>query len=183
MSERMHAVWYLTRQCLAWEAYRGTPARLQRSVARVQRAAGVEYLIVGAHALAAHGFVRATRDLDVWVRPSLENAKRVMSALESFGAPMTGVVAEDFASGEIFYRIGVEPVQIDVLTSVPGLSFEAAWRAKVSSRYGGEAVYVLSRADLITAKRAAGRHQDLADVEQLEALGESPGGRDEDSNR
>jgi hypothetical protein len=77
----------------------------------------------------------------------------------------------------------VEPVQIDVLTSVPGLRFEEAWRAKVSSRYGGEAVHVVSRADLITAKRAAGRHQDLADVEQLETLDESPDGRDEDSSR
>ena len=153
-----------------------------RDLLREFNAAGVEYLIVGAHALAAHGFVRATRDLDVWVRPSPENAKRVMGALESFGSPLTGVGAEDFASGEIFYRIGVEPVQIDVLTSVPGLSFEAAWRTKVSSKYGGEAVHVLSRADLITAKRAAGRHQDLADVEQLEALGESPEGRDDDSS-
>ena len=89
-----------------------------RDLLREFNASGVEYLIVGAHALAAHGFVRATRHLDLWVRPSLENAKRVMSALESFGAPLTGVRAEDFASGEIFYRIGVEPVQIDVLTSV-----------------------------------------------------------------
>ena len=90
-----------------------------RDLLREFNAAGVEYLIVGAHALAAHGFVRAPRDLDVWVRPSPENAKRVMSALESFGAPLTGMVAEDFASGEIFYRIGVEPVQIAAVLVQP----------------------------------------------------------------
>jgi len=136
-------------------------------------AAGVEYLIVGAHALAAHGFVRATRDMDLWVRPALENGRRVMAALAAFGAPTSEIGPEDFASAEIFYRIGVEPVQIDILTSVPGLVFEEAWGNRIESRYGDVSVGVLSKQDLITAKRAAGRHRDLADVEELEALSES----------
>jgi hypothetical protein len=129
---------------------------------------GVEFLIVGAHALAAHGHVRATKDLDVWVRPDRQNAPRVMRALSAFGAPTEGVTENDFGEPGITFQIGVEPVRIDIITAVDGLTFEPAWQNRVASEYGGEPVFVVSREDLIKNKRASGRPQDLADVAALE---------------
>lgn len=129
---------------------------------------GVEFLVVGAHAVAAHGHVRATKDLDVWVRPESANAKRVIAALQAFGAPTSGVSEKDFATPGITLQIGVEPVRIDVITTVDGLSFEPAWRNRVGAEYGGIQTFVLSRADLIANKRASGRPQDLADIAALE---------------
>lgn len=132
--------------------------------------AGVEFLVVGAHALAAHGHVRATKDLDIWVRPSLDNAARVMQALHAFGAPTQRVSVDDFAVPDIVYQIGVNPVRIDILTVVSGLDFENAWTRRVPSRYAGQPVFVLSMEDLIVNKRASGRPQDLADVAALEQM-------------
>lgn len=133
--------------------------------------AGVEYLVVGAHALAAHGHVRATKDLDVWVRASTENAAKVMKALEAFGAPTARVTARDFASPGIVYQIGVAPIRVDILTAIDGVTFEEAWPRRVASRYGERPIAVLSREDLVRNKTAAGRAQDLADLEALTKLG------------
>lgn len=128
----------------------------------------VEFLVVGAHALAAHGYVRATKDLDVWVRPQRENAARVMRALEAFGAPTHAVSEDDFAEPGITFQIGLEPVRIDIITAVDGLTFNAAWQNRVPSVYGGAPVFVVSRDDLIQNKLASGRPQDLLDVAELE---------------
>ena len=133
-------------------------------------AQGVEFLIVGAHALAAHGHVRATKDLDVWVKPERENAARVISALRAFGAPTQAVTEDDFAVPGITFQIGIEPVRIDILTAVDGLTFEPAWQNRVASEYGGEPVFVVSREDLIRNKRASARPQDWADIAALERL-------------
>ena len=130
----------------------------------------VEFLVVGAHALAAHGHVRATRDLDVWVRPDPENALRVRRALTAFGVPTQAVTKNDFAVPGITFQIGVEPVRIDIITAVDGLTFDAAWPNRVASEYGGEPVFVISREDLISNKRASGRPQDIADIAALERL-------------
>lgn len=135
--------------------------------------AGVEYLVVGAHALAAHGHVRATKDLDVWVRATPENAERVMTALEAFGAPTGRVSASDFAKPDIVYQIGEAPVRIDILTVIDGLAFEAAWPNRVATKYGDQPIHVLSVADLIANKRASGRPQDLADIDALTKIAES----------
>jgi uncharacterized nucleotidyltransferase DUF6036 len=131
-------------------------------------ALSVEFLVVGAHALAAHGYVRATKDLDVWVRPTSDNAERLIAALERFGAPTHSLTSDDFATPGITFQIGVAPVRIDIITTVDGLAFEPAWERRVSSNYGGEPVSVLSREDLIVNKRASGRPQDLVDVAELE---------------
>jgi hypothetical protein len=140
-------------------------------------AQGVEHLVVGAHALAAHGHVRATKDLDVWVRPSAENAARVLRALIAFGAPLHDLSIEDLSRPGLVFQIGVPPVRIDVLTALDGVEFEAAWRERMEARFGGLAVPVISRRDLIRNKRATGRLQDLADVERLEG-GPPAGGGD-----
>lgn len=127
----------------------------------------VEFLVVGAHALAAHGLIRATKDIDVWVRPSAENASKVLTALAEFGAPLFDLSVEDLCTPGVVFQIGVDPVRIDVLTAITAVEFDEAWVNRVESEFEGEAVAVLSRDLLIRNKTAAGRTQDLADVEWL----------------
>jgi hypothetical protein len=134
---------------------------------------GVEYLVVGAHALAAHGHVRATKDLDVLVRPDPANAARVLAALKGFGAPLHGLTEADLASPGLVFQIGVPPVRIDVLTAIDGVEFEEAWGARLRTRLADLEITVISKEHLIRNKRAAGRLQDLADVERLEQ-GQAP---------
>jgi hypothetical protein len=128
----------------------------------------VEYLVVGAHALAAHGHVRATKDLDVWVRPEAENALRVLRALRAFGAPLHDLTSEDLVQPGVVFQIGVPPIRIDVLTSIDGIEFTEAWEGRVATAFAEVPVFVLSRDHLIKNKKASGRLQDLADVERLE---------------
>ncbi|MCF6285113.1 MAG: hypothetical protein L3K26_07980 [Candidatus Hydrogenedentes bacterium] len=134
----------------------------------------VDYLVVGAHALAAHGHVRATKDLDVWVRPDAANAPRVIIALRKFGAPLHDLSEADLSEPGIIFQIGVEPVRIDVLTSVDGVNFTEAWDERTTSKFAGIPVAVLSKRLLIQNKRASGRTQDLADVEWLEEASGNP---------
>jgi hypothetical protein len=131
-------------------------------------AAGVEFLVVGAHALAAHGFVRATKDLDVWVRPEPENAERVIAALAAFGAPLHDLTVYDLSRQGLIFQIGVQPIRVDVITSIDGVEFEDAWRERVEARFADQTAAVLSRSHLIVNKRASGRDQDLLDVKWLE---------------
>jgi len=134
---------------------------------RAFRDEGVEHLVIGAHALAAHGYVRATLDIDIWVRPSAGNAARIWRALERFRAPLTKMKPDDFAEREVLYQIGVPPSRIDIMTSVTGLEFDAAWSRRIMAAFGDIDVPVLGGQDLRTAKRAAGRLKDLADLEEL----------------
>ena len=127
----------------------------------------VEFLLVGAHALAAHGHVRATQDLDVWVRPSLDNAKRVIEALRAFGAPLHDLAEKDLSTPGVVFQIGVEPIRIDILTVIDGVQFDEAWADRMMSKFADQPVAVLSREHLIKNKLAAARTQDLADVEAL----------------
>jgi hypothetical protein len=129
----------------------------------------VEYLIVGAHALAVYGHVRATRDIDVWVRPNRENAQRVLDALFDFGAPLGDLELEDLAKAGTIFQIGVPPFRIDVITQIDGVEFADAWPDRFAAGFGGVPVFVISRHHLIANKRTAGRLQDLADIEELEA--------------
>ena len=129
---------------------------------------GVEYLVVGAFALAAHGRVRATGDLDVWVRPEAANARKVLAALRAFGAPLQDLTEADLSRPGTIFQIGVAPLRIDVLTGIDGVDFGAAWSDRVTSKFADQTVPVLSVTHLIKNKRAAGRAQDLADLEWLE---------------
>ena len=130
-----------------------------------------EYIVVGAHALAAHGHVRATKDLDVWIGPHQDNAGRVFRALASFGAPLDDLKVDDLTTPNLVFQIGIAPVRIDIITSIDGVRFEDAWPDRIESEYSDQKVYVLSRRHLIQNKKASGRLQDLADVERLEKLG------------
>ncbi len=131
----------------------------------------VEYLVVGAYALAAHGRVRATGDLDVWVRPDPGNAKQVIAALKAFGATLHDLGEGDLSRSGTVFQIGVAPLRVDVLTSIDSVEFEEAWRERVIARFAGLEVPVLSARHLIRNKRAVGRTQDIADVEWLEQSG------------
>ena len=128
----------------------------------------VDYLIVGAHALAAHGHVRATKDLDVWVRPEHSNAQRVLLALSDFGAPLSDLTADDLSKKETIFQIGLPPFRIDIITSIDGVEFADAWPDRVETSFGGVPAFVISRHHLITNKKTTARLQDLADVQQLE---------------
>ena len=129
---------------------------------------GVEYLIVGAHALAAHGHVRATKDLGVWVRPEPTNAVRVLRALRAFCAPLLDLTEADLSTPGLIFQIDVAPVRIDVITAIDGVEFAEAWPARMQTRFADLETAVLSKEHLLRNKRAAGRLQDLADVERLE---------------
>lgn len=129
--------------------------------------AGVEFIIVGAYALAAHGYPRATGDIDIWVRNSEANASRVVRALAEFGAPASELSDTDFLLEDMVFQIGVEPCRIDLLTSIDGVIFDEAWADKASINLDGLRVHVLSRADLLKNKLASGRAKDMADVAWL----------------
>ena len=121
----------------------------------------VEYLIIGAHAQAAHGHVRATLDIDLWVRPTAANASRIWRALVRFRAPLSKMSIADFAEPEVLYQIGLPPSRIDIMTSVTGLDFESAWPNRMMVSFGDVVAPVLGLDDMRTAKRAAGRLKDL----------------------
>jgi hypothetical protein len=130
----------------------------------------VEYLIVGAHALAAHGHVRATKDLALWIRPDEQNAERVLRALSDFGAPSGDLTADDLSRKDTIFQIGMPPLRIDIITAIDGVEFAEAWPDRLASAFGGVPAPVISRHHLLINKRTAARLQDLADVQQLESF-------------
>lgn len=132
----------------------------------------VEFLLVGAYALAAHGLPRATGDIDLWVHAHAENAERVCRALARFGAPMHAIGPKDFKQPDVVFQVGVVPRRIDVMTAISGVAFDAAWPSRVEVEIGGLKIPVLSRQDLIVNKRTTGRLKDLADVQWLENKGD-----------
>jgi hypothetical protein len=132
--------------------------------------AGVDFLIVGAHALAAHGVPRATGDLDIWVRPTGDNAARTLRALASFGAPLADLSVDDLTRPDTVFQLGVPPARIDILSGITGVRFEDAWERRVLVEVGGRSVAVLSKADFVRNKTALGRPKDLADMALLDEI-------------
>jgi len=131
-------------------------------------AAEVDFLLVGAFAIAVHQYPRATGDIDLWVRPDPANAARVWEALARFGAPVSNVSVEEFSHPGFFYQVGVAPVRIDILTAIDGVSFEEAWAEKEYHQLEGVRVPVISRRHLLMNKKATGRPKDLADAAMME---------------
>ena len=129
----------------------------------------VKFLLVGAYALAVHGFPRATKDIDFFVWATPENAANLIRALVKFGAPMDGISEADFSSEGVIFQIGNSPRRIDIITAIDGINFDQAYGKKKVFAIEGLQVPVISLEDLITNKRASGRKQDLADVEKLES--------------
>lgn len=147
----------------------------QKDLLRAFNEHGVEYLVVGGHAVGFHSEPRGTKDLDVWIRSNPANANAVFSALRDFGAPLAGISPDDFSEHpEAVFQIGVPPSRVDVLQDVSGLKFEEAWQHRVDRMADADlTVHVISREDLIRNKEASGRFIDLADVEKLKLSGEN----------
>lgn len=140
-----------------------------RDVLQELIAAGVRFLVVGAHALSAHGVPRATVDLDIWVRPDSENAQLVFDALARFGAPLDalGVTTSDFTNPDNVAQFGLPPLRIDIMTSVSGVDFDTAWEERVEGKIEGVQVPIIGLQAFVQNKRASGRKKDLADIESL----------------
>jgi hypothetical protein len=129
---------------------------------------GVRYLIVGGHAVMLYTEPRYTKDLDVWIEASEENAARVFRALAEFGAPLAGLQASDFSRQGFFYQLGQPPARVDILMSIEGVTFEEAWPNRNERVFGGQLTCFIGRSDLIKNKRATGRHIDLHDLGLLQ---------------
>lgn len=131
----------------------------------------IEYLIVGGYAVMKYTEPRFTKDLDLWIRNSSENAAKVYEALAEFGAPLQkdGLVPADFSGNNVTYQLGVAPVRIDILTHITGVEFEEAWSRRVPSTFSGAPVHFISLGDLVKNKQSVGRSSDLEQLERIQA--------------
>jgi hypothetical protein len=129
---------------------------------------GVEFLIVGAYALAVHGAPRFTGDLDILIRPTVDNASKALDAVRAFGFPVADLQPEQVADRRRILQMGVEPVQIHVMSAISGVTWEDAWQDRMEGRLGRHHVAFLGRTTFLRNKRAAGRPKDLADIDALE---------------
>jgi hypothetical protein len=127
----------------------------------------VRYLVVGGYAVIQHAEPRFTKDLDLWISTDPSNARAVYQSLKDFGAPLTDLTEADFGEEGYFYQMGMPPVRVDVLMGIPGIQFEEAWERRVAVDFDGLSIPFISRLDLITAKLASGKPQDLIDAELL----------------
>jgi hypothetical protein len=130
-------------------------------------ARGVEFVIVGAYALAFHGAPRFTGDLDVLVRPTRDNAQRLLAALDSFGFPTVDLTAEAIVDRTRMLQMGVPPVQIHVMSAISGVEWDEVWEDRSAGPLGRHTVAFIGRDSFLRNKRAAGRPKDLADIDAL----------------
>jgi predicted nucleotidyltransferase len=127
----------------------------------------VKYLVIGGYAVVQYAEPRFTKDLDLWISTDSKNAESVYKALHEFGAPLTDLTPKDFSEDGYFFQMGVPPVRIDVLMGIPGVQFEDCWERHFEVDFDGLMVNFISKDDLIIAKRASGRPQDLIDADLL----------------
>jgi hypothetical protein len=130
----------------------------------------VEFMLVGAYAVAAHGLPRATGDIDLWVKCTEENAKRVINALRRFGAPLSDLSEKDFLTSGTVVQLGVAPRRIDILSSITGVEYSEAERGQRMIELEGLRIPVIGISDLIRNKKAVGRPQDQVDAARLEEM-------------
>lgn len=186
-AERLAAATYLIRQ--AWNISPEDPAKLDRNVTKIRRRSmsnnyfnqdfqdfinalnnqRVEYILVGGYAVILHGYNRTTGDMDIWVNPSSENYQRIVKAFAEFGMPVFDMTEQKFLQTEEFdvFSFGVSPTSIDLMTSVKGLDFAAAYPNSTVYEFDDLSIRVIMYDDLLRAKKAAGRNKDLNDIEQL----------------
>lgn len=137
-----------------------------KEFAELLNAKGVEYLLVGGYALAAHGHPRYTGDIDFWVRPAPDNIERLLQALDDFGFGSLGLKAQDFGADTVV-QLGQPPRRIDLLTAIDGVEFEASFKRRERVRVGEVELNIIGLDDFRTNKRASGRLKDLADLESV----------------
>lgn len=126
-----------------------------------------KYLVVGAYAVIFYTEPRYTKDIDLWVEPTAENAEKIFNALKKFGAPIKNLTIDDLTNPNMIYQIGIEPNRIDILMGIGKMTFEHAWKNKRSSFYGNEKISMIALDDLVAAKKFAGRAKDKLDLEVL----------------
>jgi len=132
----------------------------------------VRYLVVGGYAIMKYTEPRFTKDLDLWISTDKENSKAVYAALKEFGAPLKGLAPADFTQEGYFYQMGNPPFRLDVMMSIPGVTFETAWAKREKVQVEGLVIPFISKADLIKSKEASGRPQDLIDAKELRKAGD-----------
>jgi len=128
---------------------------------------GVEFLVIGGYALAFHGAPRYTGDIDLFIRPTTDNAEKLLLCLEEFGFRASGLVAADMLEDRKVLELGRPPVQVHVMAAISGVSWRDAWESRVPGGYGDTPLFFIGREALIINKRATGRTKDLADIEAL----------------
>lgn len=130
----------------------------------------VEYMIVGGYAVMAHGQPRFTEDFDIWIKPSVQNAAKMMLVLSDFGFVLKGLSENDFESENMVVQIGYVPLRIDIMTSISGVSFDEAYQKKILKNLGEHSIWFIGLNELIKNKEATGRKKDIVDAEQLKKL-------------
>jgi predicted nucleotidyltransferase len=127
----------------------------------------VEFVIIGGYAVAFHGFVRTTNDMDIFFRATSKNISRIRKALKKFGLQITSKQAREFTDPGNIIRMGIPPVRLELLNNISGLTFGEVWKHRIPGEYGTVAVNYISRGDLLKNKKASGRPKDLADFDEL----------------
>lgn len=127
----------------------------------------VEYMVVGAHALAFHGRPRHTGDLDIWINPSTENAEKMLKVIKDFGFASLGLKKEDFLNDNYVTQLGYPPLRIDILNAISGVEFEEAYIKRINTDFDGLTINFINIDDFITNKEASGRKKDLGDIAAL----------------
>jgi hypothetical protein len=134
---------------------------------RIFNANRVKYLVIGGYAVVQYAEPRYTKDLDMWISTDTANAEAIYKSLRGFGAPLEGLTAKDFAEEGYFFQMGIPPVRVDIIMGIPGAHFKGCWQRRNEVDFDGLGVCFISKQDLIAAKRASGRPQDLIDVDLL----------------
>jgi Nucleotidyltransferase of unknown function (DUF6036) len=157
----------------------------QRDLLVAFNAHGVKYLVIGAHAVGVHAEPRGTKDLDIFIKADQKNSKAVFAALAAYGAPLGKMTPADFNDEpSAVFQLGVEPDRIDILQGIAGVTFDEAWPNRVEALLDKDTpAHVISREHLIQNKLAAGRHQDLADVEKLREAASAKKSRSQNAPR
>lgn len=138
-----------------------------RDVLKILNKHKVRYLIVGAYAVIYYAEPRYTKDIDIWVEPTVKNSKRVYESLKEFGAPLKGIKIEDFTNQNLVYQMGVSPVRVDIIMGIPDINFTFAWKNKTSAVFEDIKVNIISLDDLLKSKRKTKRPIDAIDIENL----------------
>ncbi len=127
----------------------------------------VEYMVVGAHALAFHGRPRHTGDLDIWIKPSFENAEKLVNVLKDFGFASLGLTKEDFLKENYVTQLGYPPLRIDILNSISGVDFDDAYKGRIVGKHDDLNISFINISDFIANKMATGRVKDLGDIDSI----------------
>jgi len=140
-----------------------------KEMLQLLKAADVKFLVVGAYALGAYGYPRATGDIDIWVLAAADNSEKIYKALAEFGAPLNQIDEKAFAKEGIIFQIGVAPRRIDIITKIEGVEFNSAYKNRRELDIDGMQVPFISKADLIKNKSSTGREKDRLDVQELKS--------------